>query len=64
MSTPLPKLSQPALRALNSIGLSLVEHLSAFTEKDIKALHGFGPSGLKERKAAMAEKGISFKSAK
>lgn len=62
MATGLPeKLSQPALRALASIHVVHLEDLSKWTEKQLLALHGFGPSGMKALKVAMAEAGVEFK---
>ncbi len=62
MATALPeKMSQPALRALESIQVKHLEDLSTCTEKQLLGLHGFGPSGMRVLKAAMAEKGIQFK---
>lgn len=43
---PLPKLSQPALRALASIGIHNADQLRGHTESELMALHGFGPKAL------------------
>jgi len=56
------KLSQPALRALAGAGIQNLEQLSRFSEKEIKDLHGVGPSGVVALKAALKAKGLSFKS--
>ena len=55
-----PKLSQPALRALQNAGITNLQQLSKMTEKQFSKLHGIGPSGIKALKQAMAEKGLSF----
>jgi predicted RecB family nuclease len=57
----LSKLSAPARRALQAIGVSTTADLARFTESEILALHGFGPSGLAVVKAAMQEEGIAFR---
>ncbi|MBS1702081.1 MAG: hypothetical protein JST12_10500 [Armatimonadetes bacterium] len=59
----LPKIAQPAVRALNSVGVTTLEQLQNFTEPEIKTLHGMGPNALGKLKAAMAEKGLNFKEA-
>jgi hypothetical protein len=43
----LPKLSAPAIRALNSIGVRSLAALTRVTERQLLDLHGFGPNGLK-----------------
>ncbi len=45
--TPLPKLSDPALRALASINVYSLEDLTRFTKAELAALHGFGPASFK-----------------
>jgi len=56
-----PKLSQPAIRALLNAGVEKLEDLVKFTEKEIAALHGMGPSALRELKAALKALGLTFK---
>jgi len=50
----------PALRALASVGVTRLEQLTAFTEKDIKKLHGMGPNGIKQLREALEQHGLSF----
>ena len=57
----LPKLSQPARRALAAVGVTQLEHLTSHTETEIKNLHGMGPSGMKQLREALSQKGLSFK---
>ncbi len=57
----LPKLSQPARRALAAVGVTQLEHLTSHTEREIKNLHGMGPSGMKQLHEALKQKGLSFK---
>ena len=58
----LPKLSAPAQRALASVNVATLAGVSQHTEAEIAKLHGMGPSGIKALKAALAEKGLAFKS--
>ena len=62
-ATDLPKLSAPAHRALAGAGIANLKQLSKFTEAEIKALHGIGPSGIKELHAALAASGLAFRAA-
>ena len=56
----LPKLSAPAQRALASAGISHLEQLTKFSEKEIKQLHGIGPNALEQLRRALKAKGLSF----
>jgi len=58
--TNLPRMGAPALRALASVGVTRLEQLTAFTEKDIKKLHGMGPNGIKQLREALEQHGLSF----
>ena len=62
--TDLPRLSAPALRALASVGVIRLEQLTTFTEADIKKLHGMGPSGIKQLRQALDQRGLAFASGK
>ena len=53
-------LSQPALRALAGTGIRRLEQLTRFTEVQIKELHGIGPNGIKQLKAAPHSGGLAF----
>ncbi|KMK75246.1 RNA polymerase alpha subunit C-terminal domain-containing protein [Alkalihalobacillus pseudalcaliphilus] len=57
----LAKLSSPARNAFIHEGITTVETLSTFTEKEILKLHGIGPASLPNLKAALEEKGLAFK---
>ncbi|MEP6763084.1 MAG: DNA-binding protein [Gemmatimonadaceae bacterium] len=63
--TPKPSfpegVAQPAIRALNSVGVSTVEALAKHREIDIADLHGMGPKAMGLLKEALKEKGKSFK---
>ena len=58
--TDLPRIGAPALRALASVGVTRLEQLTAFTEKDIKNLHGMGPKGIKLLHEALEQRGLTF----
>lgn len=57
-----PKLSQPALRALNGAGYWRLEQLTEVREGEIKRLHGMGPKALEQLRQALAARGLSFAS--
>lgn len=50
-----PKISKPANRVLLEIGVTSLEQLSVYSEKDLLGLHGRGPKGIRLLKAAMKE---------
>jgi hypothetical protein len=49
--------SRPAQRALEAAGYSRLEELTHVTEKDLLALHGFGPKGIRMLNAELAKHG-------
>ena len=51
----LSRLGAPAKRALENNGITTLEKLSKFTEKEILQLHGIGPSSLPKLEAALEE---------
>jgi hypothetical protein len=59
-----PKMSAPALRALNNAGYTRLEQLANVTEAEIKKLHGMGPNALGKLQAAMKVAGLSFAQAR
>jgi DNA-directed RNA polymerase alpha subunit len=59
-----PKMSRPAHQALAAAGYQRLEQLTKVTEAEIAKLHGMGPKGIRELKAALAERGWSFASKK
>lgn len=61
--TPLPKIGAPATRALASIGVTTVEQLADYSEKDLLALHGFGPRAIRLLTPFMEELGVNFRDA-
>lgn len=56
----LPRLAQPAQRALASAGIRKLEQLTRFSEAEIKELHGIGPNALAAIRRALADQGLSF----
>ena len=58
----LSKLSSPARNALIHEGITTLQQLSDFSEKEVLKFHGIGPASLPTLKASLEEKGLSFKS--
>jgi hypothetical protein len=54
-------LSQPALRALTGAGIHRLADVAPWTERDLAALHGVGPKAIRSLRAALAERGLSFR---
>jgi DNA-directed RNA polymerase alpha subunit len=57
----LARLSAPARRALESNGITTLEGLSHYSEKDILQFHGIGKSSLPKLQAALQEQNLAFK---
>lgn len=55
------KFPNPATRALMSEGLDSFEKIADRTEKELLALHGFGPKALRILKDLLAERKLSLK---
>ncbi len=53
----------PATRALAAAGHAQLTDLTAVTEEELLALHGVGPRAVERLRRAMAEQGLSFRSA-
>lgn len=54
-------LSAPARRALERKGISSLAQLSRYTEADLLALHGVGPSSIPRLRAALEKEKLSFR---
>lgn len=54
-------LASPARRALENNGITKLEELAGFSEKELLAFHGMGPSSIPKLRNALGEKGLSFK---
>lgn len=57
----LDTLVAPARRALENNNITTLKKLSAFTESEILAFHGMGPSTLPKLRSALKDEGLSFK---
>lgn len=53
-------LSAPARRALENQQIKTLFDLAQYSEKEILALHGIGPSAIPKLKAALQSKGLKF----
>ena len=54
------ELAAPARRALAAAGIQRLEQLTAFSEDQIRQLHGIGPNALVQLHRALKVKGLSF----
>ncbi len=57
----LSRLSSPARGALIHEGITTLEKLSEFTEKEIIAIHGIGPASMPTFRQVLKEKNLVFK---
>lgn len=57
----LSSLSAPARRALENNGITSLQQLSTFSEKEILQYHGMGPASLPKLRDALETNGLSFK---
>jgi len=57
----LSKLGAPARRALEGAGITNLELLAKYGEKEILKLHGMGPSSIPKLKEALKKSGLNFK---
>ncbi len=57
----LSALSAPARRALENAGITSLPKLSSYSEKEILALHGMGPSSIPVLRKLLAAVNLSFK---
>jgi len=54
-------LSAPARRALENKGIKTIQQLAKYSEQEIMALHGMGPSSIPKLRSALDENGLNFK---
>ncbi len=59
-SNDLPKLSNPAWRALANAGITQLDQVAGKTEAEISALHGVGPKTIRQLRDALARHGLTF----
>lgn len=57
----LSQLSAPARRALENNGITTLQELSTYSEKEILKLHGMGPASLPKLRSALNEEDLQFK---
>lgn len=61
MGAEFPKnLGAPALQALLNEKITTLQKLAAYTEKEILALHGIGPTAIPKLRQALENQGLSF----
>ncbi len=56
----LQKLAKPAQRAIQNEGITTMEQLSKYSEKEFSQLHGIGKNAMNIVKQTMSENGLSF----
>ncbi|TVX96299.1 DNA-directed RNA polymerase subunit alpha C-terminal domain-containing protein [Cohnella terricola] len=61
MNNDLPRLGQPAVRALRNAGITNLQQLTQYKESEISQLHGIGRNALKQLSEALEQKGLTFK---
>lgn len=57
----LPKISKPALRALDSINVKTLEDVTKYSEAELLELHGFVPKAIRILREDMDKQGLKFK---
>jgi hypothetical protein len=55
-----PYIGAPAFRAIDSIGIEKLSDLTKYSEKELLALHGFGPRALRLLNEKLKEEELSF----
>ncbi|NAS26854.1 hypothetical protein GT755_34950 [Herbidospora sp. NEAU-GS84] len=58
--TELPTISRPANGALARAGCRTLEDVTRFTAKELLAVHGMGPKGIRVLTEALTAAGLSF----
>jgi len=57
----LAALAAPARRALENNGITTLEQLSTYSEKEVLAFHGMGKSSIPKMQKLLSDLGLSFK---
>lgn len=57
----LPPIGRPARAALAIAGVTRLEQLTSWSERDLLALHGVGPKAVRILREALGERGLSFR---
>ncbi|MCB9913051.1 MAG: DUF2200 family protein [Planctomycetes bacterium] len=60
-SGDLPKLGAPAMRAMESLGVTTLAQVAKHTASELLDLHGFGPKALETIRQALADRSQSLK---
>lgn len=55
------KIGRPAQSALQQAGITTLDQLTEYSEKELLALHGFGPKALGILKQVLADNNLSLK---
>ena len=58
---PLSLIAAPARRALENNGISTLEQVSCYSEKEIMLFHGMGKSTIPKLRKLLSEKGLAFR---
>lgn len=61
MTSDFSSIGNPARRALEHAGYTRLEQLPGLSEKELLKLHGVGPKAVGILRAALAERGLSFR---
>lgn len=56
----IPGLSNPAKRALEHAGIVTIDDLIPYTAKEVLALHGMGPKGIRLIREELERRGVAF----
>jgi DNA-directed RNA polymerase alpha subunit len=56
----LQKLAKPAQRAIQNAGITTIEQISEYSEKEFLKLHGIGKNAMSIIKLALVENGLTF----
>lgn len=59
-NTDLPDIGRPAAGALTQAGVTGLEQVSQWSERQLLALHGVGPKAIRILRQALAERGMTF----
>lgn len=54
------KISEPGHRALEAAGINTLEQAAQYTRRQLLALHGFGPKGLRMLEEALKAHGLGL----
>ncbi|MDF2530710.1 MAG: hypothetical protein K0Q65_291 [Clostridia bacterium] len=56
----LQKLAKPAQRAIQNAGITTIEQISEYSEKEFLELHGIGKNAMSIIKLVLDENGLTF----